>query len=51
MAMHSHSHAKQCAYSEAHPPPCSTQHTANPLTTPHVNPVLPSVISTVSVLF
>ncbi|CAI9590265.1 unnamed protein product [Staurois parvus] len=27
------------------------QHTVNPLNTPHVNPVLPSAISTVSVLF
>ncbi|CAI9540120.1 unnamed protein product [Staurois parvus] len=28
-----------------------TQHTVNPLITPHVNPFLPSAISTVSVLF
>ncbi|CAI9586592.1 unnamed protein product, partial [Staurois parvus] len=27
------------------------QHTVNPLITPHVNPFLPSAISTVSVLF
>ncbi|CAI9542914.1 unnamed protein product, partial [Staurois parvus] len=36
------SHAKQCAYSEAH-----TQHKVNPLIAPHVNPFLPSAISTV----
>ncbi|CAI9561714.1 unnamed protein product, partial [Staurois parvus] len=49
-----HSYTKQCAYSEAkthftivkH-----TQHTVNPLIAPHVNPFLPSAISTVSVVF
>ncbi|CAI9602187.1 unnamed protein product, partial [Staurois parvus] len=33
------------------PPLKHSQHTVNPLITPHVNPFLPSVISTVSVLF
>ncbi|CAI9619734.1 unnamed protein product, partial [Staurois parvus] len=42
-----HSHSKQCAHSEVN----HTQHTVNPLITPHVNPFLPSAISTVSVLF
>ncbi|CAI9536394.1 unnamed protein product [Staurois parvus] len=28
-----------------------SQHTVNPLITPHINPFLPSAISTVSVLF
>ncbi|CAI9618885.1 unnamed protein product [Staurois parvus] len=35
-----------CLHSVKH-----TQHTVNPLTTSDVNPFLPSVISTVSVLF
>ncbi|CAI9583757.1 unnamed protein product, partial [Staurois parvus] len=31
--------------------PTAKQHTVNPLIAPHVNPFLPSAISTVSVLF
>ncbi|CAI9554873.1 unnamed protein product, partial [Staurois parvus] len=49
-----HSHAKQCDYSEiqTHDPIVKhTQHTVKPLIGPHVNPFLPSAISTVSVLF
>ncbi|CAI9559728.1 unnamed protein product, partial [Staurois parvus] len=49
-----HSHAKQCAYSEAHrhsPIVKHTRHTVNPLIAPDVNSFLPSAISTVSVLF
>ncbi|CAI9577557.1 unnamed protein product [Staurois parvus] len=35
-----------------HTPPCPlVKHRVNPLITPHINPFLPSVISTVSVLF
>ncbi|CAI9535292.1 unnamed protein product, partial [Staurois parvus] len=36
-----------------HPPPLvkHSHHTVNPLIAPHVNPFLPSAISTVSVLF
>ncbi|CAI9564679.1 unnamed protein product, partial [Staurois parvus] len=44
----------QCAYSEAptHFPLVNhSQHTVNPLISPHNNPFLPSAISTVSVLF
>ncbi|CAI9576921.1 unnamed protein product, partial [Staurois parvus] len=44
----------QCAYSEAptHRPPVKhSLHTVNPLIIPHINPFLPSVIRTVSVLF
>ncbi|CAI9563064.1 unnamed protein product, partial [Staurois parvus] len=52
--MAEHSHPDQCAYSEAHTP-CPLvkhfHHTVNPLIVPHVNPLLPSAISTVSVLF
>ncbi|CAI9616091.1 unnamed protein product, partial [Staurois parvus] len=33
------------------PPVKHSQHTVNPLISPHVNPFLPSAISTVSVLF
>ncbi|CAI9608319.1 unnamed protein product [Staurois parvus] len=47
MVVH-HSHAKQCAYSEAHRPALVKQHTVNPFIAPHVNPFLPSAISTVS---
>ncbi|CAI9534450.1 unnamed protein product, partial [Staurois parvus] len=49
-----HNHPKQCAYSEAHRHHRTikhTQHTVNPLITPHVNPFLSSAITTVSVLF
>ncbi|CAI9616058.1 unnamed protein product, partial [Staurois parvus] len=48
------SHPEQCAYSEAHTPSPivkHSHHTVNPLIAPHVNPFLPSAISTVSVLF
>ncbi|CAI9581075.1 unnamed protein product, partial [Staurois parvus] len=50
------SHPDQCAYSEEHPPPPRplvkhSQHTVNPLITPHMNPFLPNAIITVSVLF
>ncbi|CAI9604331.1 unnamed protein product, partial [Staurois parvus] len=44
-----HSHPEKCAYSEApthHPPVRHSQHTVNPLIAPHVNPFLPSAIST-----
>ncbi|CAI9535604.1 unnamed protein product [Staurois parvus] len=35
-----------------HPPPVKhSLHIVNPLITPHVNPFLPSALSTVSVLF
>ncbi|CAI9562160.1 unnamed protein product, partial [Staurois parvus] len=34
-----------------HPLVKHTQHTVNPLIAPHINPFLPSAISTVSVLF
>ncbi|CAI9602528.1 unnamed protein product, partial [Staurois parvus] len=41
------SHTKQCAYSEhTHTAHIVKQHTYNPLIAPHVNPFLPSVIST-----
>ncbi|CAI9595474.1 unnamed protein product, partial [Staurois parvus] len=44
------SHPEQCAYSEApHPLVKHSHHTVNPLIAPHVNPFLPSAISTVSV--
>ncbi|CAI9564829.1 unnamed protein product [Staurois parvus] len=43
------SHPKQCDYSETQTQ--VKQHTVNPLIAPHVNPFLPSPISTVSVLF
>ncbi|CAI9569495.1 unnamed protein product, partial [Staurois parvus] len=48
-----HSHAKQCDNSEAqkHTAHIVKQHTVNRLIAPHVNPFLPSAISTVSVLF
>ncbi|CAI9622821.1 unnamed protein product [Staurois parvus] len=49
-----HSHLKHCAYSQAHghsPLSKHSQHTVNPLIVLHVNPFLPSAISTVSVLF
>ncbi|CAI9556049.1 unnamed protein product [Staurois parvus] len=49
-----HSHPKHCDYSEVqtHSPLVKhTQHTVNPLIAPHVNPFLPSAISTVSELF
>ncbi|CAI9582557.1 unnamed protein product, partial [Staurois parvus] len=49
-----HSHLEQCEYSEAHrhrPRVKHTQHTVNPLIAPHVDPFLPSIISTASVLF
>ncbi|CAI9553053.1 unnamed protein product, partial [Staurois parvus] len=40
-----------CLDSEAHTQRIVKQHTVNPLITPDVNPFLPSIISTVSVLF
>ncbi|CAI9580570.1 unnamed protein product, partial [Staurois parvus] len=46
-----HSHLKQCAYSEAQTQHNVKQHKVNSLITPHVNPLLPNTISTVSVLF
>ncbi|CAI9603012.1 unnamed protein product, partial [Staurois parvus] len=49
-----HSHPEQCDYSEAHrhsPLVKHSLHTVNPLIAPHVNPFLPSAISTVSVFF
>ncbi|CAI9547581.1 unnamed protein product, partial [Staurois parvus] len=46
-----HSHAKQCACSEAQTQHHVKQHTDNSLIATHVNPLLPSAISTVSVLF
>ncbi|CAI9611039.1 unnamed protein product, partial [Staurois parvus] len=49
-----HSHPEQCDYSEAHCHRSSVKHSlhiVNPLITPHVNPFLPSAISTGSVLF
>ncbi|CAI9622252.1 unnamed protein product [Staurois parvus] len=49
-----YSHAKQCDYNEAQihcPLVKHTQHTVNPLIAPHVNPFLPSAITTVSVRF
>ncbi|CAI9535488.1 unnamed protein product [Staurois parvus] len=44
------SHTKQCAPVK-HYKVSTKQHTVNPLIPPDVNPFLPSVISTVSVLF
>ncbi|CAI9553246.1 unnamed protein product, partial [Staurois parvus] len=49
-----HSHQEQFDYSKAHTPRPLLKHslhTVNPLIAPHVNPFLPSAISTVSVLF
>ncbi|CAI9588693.1 unnamed protein product, partial [Staurois parvus] len=49
-----HSHPEQCDYSKAHthsPPVKQSLYTVTILITPHVNPFLPSAISTVSVLF
>ncbi|CAI9615920.1 unnamed protein product [Staurois parvus] len=46
-----HSLAKHCDYSEAQTQTQLKQLTVNPLIAPHVNPFLPSAISTVSVLF
>ncbi|CAI9592806.1 unnamed protein product, partial [Staurois parvus] len=40
-----------CLPSKTHTAHNVKQHTVNPLITPHINPFLPSVISTVSVLF
>ncbi|CAI9599259.1 unnamed protein product [Staurois parvus] len=40
-----YSHPDQCAYSEEHTPHLlvkHSQHTVNPLITPHINPFLPS---------
>ncbi|CAI9605060.1 unnamed protein product [Staurois parvus] len=48
------SYTKQCAYSGKHTYSLivkHTQHTVNTLIAPDVNPILPSAISTVSVLF
>ncbi|CAI9571735.1 unnamed protein product, partial [Staurois parvus] len=40
-----------CLHSKSHTAQFVKQHTVNPLIAPDVNPFLPSVISTVSVLF
>ncbi|CAI9570164.1 unnamed protein product, partial [Staurois parvus] len=49
-----HRHPEQCPYSEAptyRPPVKHSQYTVNPFCALHVNPFLPSAISTMSVLF
>ncbi|CAI9599541.1 unnamed protein product, partial [Staurois parvus] len=54
MALHSTTiQSSVLTVKHTHSPPYvkHTQHTVNPLIAPHVNPVLPSIISTVSVLF
>ncbi|CAI9539429.1 unnamed protein product, partial [Staurois parvus] len=50
---HGQERAPGCFHSKAHTANIvkHTQHTINPLIAPDVNPFLPSVISTVSVLF
>ncbi|CAI9614879.1 unnamed protein product, partial [Staurois parvus] len=51
IALHAKAYKAACFPSKTHTAHTVKQHTVNPLIAPDVNPFLPSVISTVSVLF